>query len=162
MVHFLLWTTGSYSAGQWPPEISSLWPLKYTIKSVHSTLHILCLSVRYILTSSSHPQLHLFSAVIFSYKVLPTQYCMHFFFSPLCTVALQHVGTSWFNHPRASGWKLQIVNIFIMYLIFMEPCIVDDSVEILTRCSSVIEFIIPKFIEGSTCFERHTAHHQEL
>jgi hypothetical protein len=26
----------------------------------------------------------------------------------------------------------------------------------------VIEFIILKFIEGSTCFERHTAHHQEL
>jgi hypothetical protein len=26
----------------------------------------------------------------------------------------------------------------------------------------VIEFIIPKFIEGLTCFERHTAHHQEL
>jgi len=26
----------------------------------------------------------------------------------------------------------------------------------------VIEFIIPKFIEGSTCFKRHTDHHQEL
>jgi hypothetical protein len=26
----------------------------------------------------------------------------------------------------------------------------------------VIEFIIPEFIEGSTCFERHTAQHQEL
>jgi hypothetical protein len=26
----------------------------------------------------------------------------------------------------------------------------------------VIEFIIPEFIEGSTCFERHTTHHQEL
>jgi hypothetical protein len=26
----------------------------------------------------------------------------------------------------------------------------------------VIEFIILKFIEGSTCFERHSAHHQEL
>jgi hypothetical protein len=26
----------------------------------------------------------------------------------------------------------------------------------------VIEFIIPKFFEGSTCFERHTAHNQEL
>jgi len=26
----------------------------------------------------------------------------------------------------------------------------------------VMEFIIPKFIEGSTCFQRHTAHHQEL
>jgi len=35
------------------------------------------------------------------------------------------------------------------------------SVEIPTRRSFVIEFIIPKFIEGSTCFERHTAHHQE-
>jgi hypothetical protein len=37
-----------------------------------------------------------------------------------------------------------------------------DSVEIPTRCSFVIEFFIPKFIEGTTCFERHTAHHQEL
>jgi len=36
------------------------------------------------------------------------------------------------------------------------------SVEIPTRCSFVIEFIIPKFIEGSACFERHTAHRQEL
>jgi len=26
----------------------------------------------------------------------------------------------------------------------------------------LLEFIIPPFIEGSTCFERHTAHHQEL
>jgi hypothetical protein len=26
----------------------------------------------------------------------------------------------------------------------------------------VIEFIIPKFIEGSTCFEQHSTHHQEL
>ena len=47
--------------------------------------------------------------------------------------------------------------------IFMDPCIVDDSVEIPTKCSFVIEFIIPKFFfEGSTCFKRHTAHHQEL
>jgi len=28
----------------------------------------------------------------------------------------------------------------------MDPCIVDDSVEIPTRCRFVIEFIIPKFI----------------
>jgi len=26
----------------------------------------------------------------------------------------------------------------------------------------VIEFIVPKFIEGSTCFDRQTAHHQEV
>ena len=55
--------------------------------------------------------------------------------------------------------KLKPVYIF---LIFMDPCIVDDSVEVPTRCSFVIEFIIPKFIEGSSCFEWHTAHHQEL
>jgi len=30
------------------------------------------------------------------------------------------------------------------------------------RYNLVIEFIIPEFIEGSTCFERHTAYHQEL
>jgi hypothetical protein len=54
-------------------------------------------------------------------------------------------------------WKLKGIN-----LILMDPCIVDYSVEIPTRCSFVIEFIFPKFFKGSTCFERHTAHHQEL
>jgi hypothetical protein len=39
---------------------------------------------------------------------------------------------------------------------------VTDSVELPTKCSFVIEFIIPKFIEDSACFERHAAHHQEL
>jgi hypothetical protein len=32
----------------------------------------------------------------------------------------------------------------------MDPCIVDDSVQIPTRCSFVIEFIIPTFIEIPT------------
>jgi hypothetical protein len=36
------------------------------------------------------------------------------------------------------------------------------SVEITNKRNLVIEFIISKFIEGSTSFERHTAHHQEL
>jgi hypothetical protein len=36
------------------------------------------------------------------------------------------------------------------------------SVEIPTRCSFVIEFIIPKFIAGLICFEQQTAHYQEL
>jgi len=40
--------------------------------------------------------------------------------------------------------------------------IVSYSVEVPTRCSFVIEFIISKFVKGSTCFERHTAHYQEL
>jgi hypothetical protein len=46
--------------------------------------------------------------------------------------------------------------------IFIDPCIADDSEGIPTRCSFVLEFIIPKFIEDSKCFERHTAHHQAL
>jgi hypothetical protein len=37
-----------------------------------------------------------------------------------------------------------------IFFILMDPCIVDDSVEIQTRCRFVIEFIIPKFFEGST------------
>jgi hypothetical protein len=32
----------------------------------------------------------------------------------------------------------------------------------INKMHLVIEFIIPKFIEGSTCFKRHSAHHQEL
>jgi len=44
----------------------------------------------------------------------------------------------------------------------MDPCIVDYSVEIPRGCSFVIEFIIPRFFKGSTCFEQHTAHHQAV
>jgi hypothetical protein len=73
-----------------------------------------------------------------------------------------------FRHPycaqkrtRENGFRTEPtkptfpLNMFIIrhiyyfyYLIFMNPCIVDDSVEIPTRFSFVIEFIIPKFIEG--------------
>jgi hypothetical protein len=38
----------------------------------------------------------------------------------------------------------------------------SHSVEIPTKCSFVMEFIISEFIEGSTRFEQHTTHHQEL
>jgi hypothetical protein len=31
-----------------------------------------------------------------------------------------------------------------------------------TRCNCVVEFIIPMFLNGSTCFGRHIAHHQKL
>jgi len=47
--------------------------------------------------------------------------------------------------------KIRMINLYIFH-----------SVEIPTSCSFVIEFIIPKFIEGSTCFERYTTRHQEL
>ena len=59
---------------------------------------------------------------------------------------------------------LSNVGLHVKYSLFLSDFSETSvlSVEIPTRCSFVIEFIIPKFIEGSTCFERHTAHHQEL
>jgi len=42
--------------------------------------------------------------------------------------------------------------------IFIDPCIADESEGIPKRCSFVLEFIIPKFIEGSTCFEISFSH----
>jgi len=67
--------------------------------------------------------------------------------------------------PRAKCGPPEIFQqVFMTFvnLILMDPCTVDYSVEIPTRCSFVIEFTIPKFFKGSTCFERQTAHHQEL
>jgi len=40
--------------------------------------------------------------------------------------------------------------------------VVTNRIEIQTRCDRVVEFIIPMFLNWSTCFERHIAHHQEL
>jgi hypothetical protein len=65
-------------------------------------------------------------------------------------------------YPKGVMLALRVKKPTFASLIFMDPCIVDDSVEIPTKCRFVIEFIIPKFIEDSTCFEQHTAHHQEL
>jgi hypothetical protein len=48
----------------------------------------------------------------------------------------------------------QATNCVEKYGIYLQN---HDSVEITTKCSFVIEFTVPKFIEGSTCFERHTA-----
>jgi len=53
-------------------------------------------------------------------------------------------------------------NFTIKIVKILHVSILYDSVEIPTRCSFVIEFILSKFIEGSTCFERHTSHHKEL
>jgi len=35
-------------------------------------------------------------------------------------------------------------------------------VETTNKMQSLIEFIIPEFTEGLTCFERHTTHHQQI
>jgi len=43
----------------------------------------------------------------------------------------------------------------------MDPCIVIKiSQKDPTRWNRVVESIIPMFFNCSTCFERHTAHHQ--
>ena len=49
-----------------------------------------------------------------------------------------------------------------MNFMFMDPCIVIQiSQKEPKRCNRIVEFIIPKFLNCSTCFGRHTAHHQE-
>jgi hypothetical protein len=40
---------------------------------------------------------------------------------------------------------------------FMDLCIIEP-----TRCNCVVEFIIPMFLNCSTSFGRHTAHHEEF
>jgi len=44
----------------------------------------------------------------------------------------------------------------------MDPCIVVESVETTNKMQTCNRIYYTKFIEGSTCFERHTAYHQEL
>ena len=52
---------------------------------------------------------------------------------------------------------------FNIHLIFMDSCIIEwISRNNQQDATLVIEFIIPTFAEGSTHFERHTAHRQEL
>jgi len=50
----------------------------------------------------------------------------------------------------------------LFHLIIMDSCIAVRLSWNTNKMQLAIEFIIPKFIEGSTCFERHTAHHQDL
>ena len=75
----------------------------------------------------------------------------------------------WFKTKPVGCRRLSAhVHMFLFFFLITEYLFTNfreavyDSVEIPTRCNFVIEFIIPKFIEGWTCFERHTAHHQEL
>ena len=49
------------------------------------------------------------------------------------------------SEGRARGSNSRTSSDSVLSLILMDSCIVDYSVEIPTRCSFVIEFIIPKF-----------------
>jgi hypothetical protein len=112
--------------------------------------------------------------------------CSLWFICPYGDRPLPRLSGKWLMYLGVSSLSLQVLlnqmAAFILYnflsvflkacmfmaclafinLILMDPCIVDYSVAIPTRCSFVIEFIILKFFESSTCFERHTAHHQDL
>jgi len=62
------------------------------------------------------------------------------------------------------AWS-RVVEFFVMsvsYRVQKLKRVVGWLIRSTNKMQLVIEFIIPKFIEGSTCFERHTAHHQEL
>jgi hypothetical protein len=50
-----------------------------------------------------------------------------------------------------------------LMLLFVDPCIVVQFIKKNpTRCNIVSTFYYSMFIWSSTCFGRHTAHHQEL
>jgi hypothetical protein len=59
--------------------------------------------------------------------------------------------------------------LYLQYLVFVTPLLLSaviveelEPMQSCNRCKLIIEFIIAKFPERSTCFERHTVHHQEL
>ena len=48
------------------------------------------------------------------------------------------------------------------HLIFVDPCIIVKFIQKNpTKCNNVSKFYYSIFMWSSTCFERHTAHHQE-
>jgi len=50
----------------------------------------------------------------------------------------------------------------IMNLMFVDPCIIVQFIKKNpTRCNNVLKFYYSIFIWSSTCFGRHTAHHQQ-
>jgi hypothetical protein len=50
---------------------------------------------------------------------------------------------------------LNVITVFLAFIL-MDPCTVDYSAEIPTRCSFVIEFIIPKFFLETQHFSSGT------
>ena len=55
------------------------------------------------------------------------------------------------------SWKHGVVN-----LMFVDPCIIGQFIKKSpTKCNNVSKFCYSIFIWSSTCFGRHTAHHQE-
>jgi len=67
------------------------------------------------------------------------------------------------SFKNAKQTKTMKVNHLTVNLMFMDPCTIIYMVEKSpTRCDRIVEFIIPMFFNCPTCFQRHTAHHQEL
>jgi hypothetical protein len=62
-------------------------------------------------------------------------------------------------HRSSSGALNCICGLWFIWPVVAKA---EWKLEIPTRCSFVIEFIIPMFIESWTYFDRNTAHHQEL
>ena len=79
----------------------------------------------------------------------------------LCIVGSRDGAVGWGNALKAGRSRFRF-RMGSLGLILVDPCIVVWLSRNTNKMQLVIEFIIPKFIEGSACFERHTAHHQEL
>ena len=74
-------------------------------------------------------------------------------------------GTSWpAQRPLMSFLRGPLLNevCYWKHLMFVDPCIiVQFTKKNPTRCNNVSKFYYYIFIWSSTCFGRHTAHHQE-
>jgi len=123
-----------------------------------------------VVSSSSMTQCHtsqknlpvflFFSNICFLYPLLSLyvyQYIVTFipFFHVFYCCCLFLLFIIWWSEIKITTKRIPLL--LFVNLIFMDSCIVDYSVEIPTRCSFVIEFIIPKFIEGSTSAHRSSA-----
>jgi hypothetical protein len=88
-----------------------------------------------------------------------------FWYVTLCRlVVYQHLrGICWLDDDSSLLWSVYIKHQNMVHnFIFVDPCITVQFIKKnSTRCNNVLKFYYSIFIWSSTCFGRHTAHHQE-
>jgi hypothetical protein len=86
--------------------------------------------------------------IIFLY--IPIARKMYFIKFVLCALDIKYLS------------KNEVVSLLIQHDVHRSAHHYINLKKLPTRCDRVLEFIIPVFLNCSTCFERHTAHYQEL
>jgi len=81
---------------------------------------------------------------------------------PLVSPSLGWTGT-FFDSSQVPIFLLRLSHLWsILMLMLVDPCIIVQFIKKnLTRCTNVLTFYYSVYLWSSTCFGRHTAHHQE-